>query len=175
MVEPHLNLNSYRCRIENQDLHLNQKLNLWNVLMAGSGMSHHVTEQWVRSNWDTRTVLGSGNFSEVRLGIHVQRGEQRAVKIIDKKKFIQFQSKRNSHLTLRSEADVLLKLNHSGILRFYEWFETEMHLYLVTEFLQGGDLLQCFCACSATYGSVRSIATSVCDNRYLMMNILFIE
>jgi len=143
-----------------------------NVLMAGPGNSHYVTEQWVRSNWDTRTVLGSGNFSEVRLGVHVQRGEQRAVKIIDKKKFIQFQSKRNSHLTLRSEADVLLKLSHSGILGFYEWFETDMHLYLVTEFLQGGDLLQCILEHGCfTENMARRLFRDLCDAvKYLHTN-----
>lgn len=101
-----------------------------------------VTEQWLRENWDTRTTLGSGNFSEVRLGVHVQRGEKRAVKIIDKKKFYQFQTKRESHLSLASEAELLTSLNHPGIVRFYEWFQTDVHLYVVMELMQGGDLLQ---------------------------------
>jgi len=113
------------------------------ALMAGTGNSHYVTEQWVRAHWDTRTTLGSGNFSEVRLGVHMQRGEKRAVKIIDKKKFLQFQNKRETHLTLSSEADVLLDLVHPGIVGFYEWFETDMQLYLVMELLIDGDLLQC--------------------------------
>jgi serine/threonine protein kinase len=111
--------------------------------LACSGKSHYVTEQWVRDHWDTRTVLGRGNFSEVSLGVHVQRGDKRAVKIIDKKKFLAFQNKRESQLTLRSEADVLVNLNHAGIVGFIEWFETDTHLYLIMELLEGGDLLQC--------------------------------
>mmetsp|Transcript_86211 Transcript_86211/g.222037 ORF Transcript_86211/g.222037 Transcript_86211/m.222037 type:complete len:571 (+) Transcript_86211:82-1794(+) len=102
----------------------------------------HVTEQWVQEHWDMRTLLGSGNFSEVRLGVHVERGEKFAVKVIDKNKFLNFQNKRESHLSLRSEAEVLTSLDHRGIVRFYEWFETESQLFLAMELLHGGDLLQ---------------------------------
>lgn len=110
---------------------------------GGPDGSHRVTEQWVRDRWDTRTVLGSGNFSEVRLGVNVKTAEKRAVKIIDKKKFVQFQNKRDTTLTLSDEASVMASLRHSGIVRLFEWFETDYHLYLVTELLHGGDLLQC--------------------------------
>jgi len=101
-----------------------------------------VSEQWVRENWDARTVLGSGNFSEVRLGVHVTRAEKRAVKVIDIKKFVNFQSKRESQLSLSSEAELLMSLQHPGIVRFFEWFQTEQHLYLIMELMEGGDLLQ---------------------------------
>jgi len=104
--------------------------------------NNNVTEQWLRENWDTRITLGSGNFSEVRLGVHVQRGEKRAVKIIDKKKFYQFQTKRESHLCLSDEAELLTNLCHPGIVRFFEWFQTDVHLYVVMELMEGGDLLQ---------------------------------
>lgn len=110
------------------------------VAVTGSRL---VTEQWVRSSWDTRMVLGSGNFSEVRLGVNVRDSAKRAVKVIDKKQFLSFQSKRESHLSLSSEANVLATLSHPGIVKFYDWFETEVHLYLVMELLEGGDLLQC--------------------------------
>jgi len=102
-----------------------------------------VTEQWVNRHWDMRTELGSGNFSQVRLGIKVDTAEKRAVKVIDKKRFLQFQNKRESHLSLNSEAEVLTSLSHPHIVKFYEWFETDVHLYLVMELLPGGDLLQC--------------------------------
>jgi len=110
---------------------------------AGCGGGGLVTEEWVNDRWDMRTVLGSGNFSEVRLGVHVQTGDQRAVKIINKKAFRQFQKKRDSRLSLKSEAETLIGLCHDGIVRVYEWFETEMHLYLVMELLSDGDLLAC--------------------------------
>lgn len=102
-----------------------------------------VTEEWVQANWDIMHVLGSGNFSEVRLGLSVKKGQKYAMKIIDTKKFTQFQAKRGSQLSLMDEADVLRRLQHANIVRCFEWFQTEVHLYLVTELVQGGDLLQC--------------------------------
>lgn len=110
--------------------------------VAVASAKHLVDEKWVNRNWDTRTVLGSGNFSEVRLGVHVQQGHKRAVKMIDVKKFLQFQSKRESQLSLSSEAELLTSLSHPGIVKFYEWFQTSSQLYLIMELMEGGDLLQ---------------------------------
>jgi len=107
----------------------------------GKDGSHVVTDEWVRDTWDLSTILGSGGFSDVRLGIRLQSGERRAVKVIDKAKFNAFRKTRDSHLTLRSEAEMLTGLEHSGVVRFYEWFETSTRLFLVMELLGGGDLL----------------------------------
>jgi len=63
------------------------------------------------------------------------------VKVIDKAKFNAFRKTRDSHLTLRSEAEMLTGLEHAGVVRFYEWFETSTRLFLVMELLGGGDLL----------------------------------
>lgn len=109
-----------------------------------SGSSRLVSEQWVGDHWDMRTLLGSGNFSEVRLGVQVKKpgSEKCAVKVIDKKRFVQFQSKRESQLSLQSEAAILMRMDNPGIIRFFDWFETEEKLFIAMEFLSGGDLLQ---------------------------------
>jgi len=100
-----------------------------------------VDEQWVADTWDLRVVLGSGAFSTVYLGLHVRTGARRAVKRIEKDSFLAFQRKRNSQLELRAEVETLMGLQHPGIVRFHSWFETEAHLYLVMDLLEGGDLL----------------------------------
>eukprot|EP00440_Ansanella_granifera_P006178 gb/GFBE01006702.1/.p1 GENE.gb/GFBE01006702.1/~~gb/GFBE01006702.1/.p1 ORF type:complete len:526 (+),score=98.03 gb/GFBE01006702.1/:1-1578(+) len=101
-----------------------------------------VTEQSVREKWDMRTLLGKGNFSEVRLGVKVCDGSKRAVKVVDRYSFVQFQCKRESRLSLVDEAKMLASLNHPGIVRCFEWFQTETKLYLVMELVEGGDLLR---------------------------------
>eukprot|EP00929_Paragymnodinium_shiwhaense_P112559 TRINITY_DN80806_c0_g1_i1.p1 TRINITY_DN80806_c0_g1~~TRINITY_DN80806_c0_g1_i1.p1 ORF type:complete len:503 (-),score=118.20 TRINITY_DN80806_c0_g1_i1:297-1805(-) len=112
-------------------------------LADGLPADHKVTEDWVRSRWDLRIALGSGNFSQVKLGVEQKTGDRRAVKVSSKNSFYQFQRKRDTRLTLRSEAEVLSGLRHPNIVRVYEWFETDEHLYLVMELLEDGDLLAC--------------------------------
>nr|QDO16465.1 serine/threonine-protein kinase Chk2 [Crypthecodinium cohnii]USW07785.1 serine/threonine-protein kinase Chk2 [Crypthecodinium cohnii] len=103
-----------------------------------------VTEQWIQENWSMRTVLGSGNFSEVRMGLQVKQlgSAPYAVKIIDKRRFYQFQSKRVSGLSLQDEAKLLMDMHHPNIINFFSWFETEEKLYIAMEYVAGGDLLQ---------------------------------
>lgn len=108
------------------------------------GMPNGKTEDWVTKHWDIRHQLGSGNFSEVRLGVDVKdKGKQYAMKIVDKKKFLQFQKQRESVLNLRDEADMMSSLSHSNIVKCHSWFQTEANMYLALELVQGGDLLHC--------------------------------
>mmetsp|Transcript_18726 Transcript_18726/g.41018 ORF Transcript_18726/g.41018 Transcript_18726/m.41018 type:complete len:494 (+) Transcript_18726:81-1562(+) len=113
---------------------------------AAVGSGHEVserirTDQWVRENWDMRNVLGKGYFSEVWIGMHVATGKRRAVKVVDKGKFSTFQARNSSQLVLSCEAEMLTRLEHPGIVRCFEWFETSTRLYLIMELLAGGDLL----------------------------------
>lgn len=101
------------------------------------------TEAWVKENWDLNHVLGSGNFSEVRLGLAVKTGDRRAVKMINKAKFQGFRKKRSSNQNLTDEAELLLSLVHPHIITFYDYFVTDAHLYIIMEMMRGGDLLQC--------------------------------
>jgi len=108
------------------------------------GMLNGKTEDWVARNWDIRHELGSGNFSAVRLGVDVKdKGRQYAMKMVDKKNFLQFQQKRESVLELHDEANTMMSLKHPNIVRCYLWFQTEAHLYMALELVQGGDLLHC--------------------------------
>jgi len=113
-------------------------------------LTNFVSEDWVKANWDVSHTLGSGNFSTVKLGVRVKKqgemqksGMKCAMKIIDKKKFLQFQSKRGSVLSLSDEAATVRSLKHPNIVTCLDWFQTEVHVYLALELVQGGDLLHC--------------------------------
>eukprot|EP00933_Yihiella_yeosuensis_P073731 TRINITY_DN82469_c0_g1_i1.p1 TRINITY_DN82469_c0_g1~~TRINITY_DN82469_c0_g1_i1.p1 ORF type:complete len:550 (+),score=99.13 TRINITY_DN82469_c0_g1_i1:42-1691(+) len=127
--------------------------------------TNRVTEEWVQQNWDVSHVLGSGNFSEVRLGVNVKKGDKYAVKVIDKKKFLAFQNNRESQLCLSDEAEVLRSLSHKNIVQCFEWFQSEAHLYLIMELVQGGDLLQCILEGGCfTESQARRIFQQLCDS-----------
>ena len=81
-------------------------------------------------------ILGSGQFGVVYLAKHRSKDLDVAIKAIDKKKFPQSQSQQ-----LRHEVTVISGLDHPGIVKLYNMFETPRNVYVVMEKLDG-DMLE---------------------------------
>eukprot|EP00756_Hemistasia_phaeocysticola_P013778 Hpha_TRINITY_DN15298_c1_g1::TRINITY_DN15298_c1_g1_i1::g.68313::m.68313 len=80
--------------------------------------------------------LGTGTYSKVKVGKHVDTGAEYAVKIIDKAQLAEERMEEQ----LKREIAVMKLLKHPNIVSLIEVLQTGKHIYIVLELVTGGDL-----------------------------------
>jgi len=83
------------------------------------------------------TIIGKGAFGEVRVCRHIPTGEPVAIKKLKKNEMIF----KNQIAHVRAERDILSLAKNPWIVDLKCAFQDSIYLYLVMEFLQGGDLM----------------------------------
>ena len=81
-------------------------------------------------------LLGRGSFGEVFLVRLKANKKLYAMKVLDKKSLKQ----KKQQIHTRTERDLMVKINCPFIVNIKSAFQDEAKLYIVSEFLQGGDL-----------------------------------
>lgn len=97
------------------------------------------TESSSRESYDSYMIgkkIGSGAYAQVRIGIHKILNAKVAIKIYDKLKLLE----PNRRKSVKREIKILEKLEHVGISRLYEAFDTHKQVYLIMEYMDGGSL-----------------------------------
>uniref|UniRef100_A0A0N5BC54 non-specific serine/threonine protein kinase n=1 Tax=Strongyloides papillosus TaxID=174720 RepID=A0A0N5BC54_STREA len=79
--------------------------------------------------------LGAGNFSKVKLGVHVLTKEKVAIKVMEKSKMDQ-----KAQRLLEREIESMEILHHPNVIRLFECVETLSKTYLIMEYAGGGEL-----------------------------------
>ncbi|KAJ9454853.1 Protein kinase 2 [Diplonema papillatum] len=88
------------------------------------------------SDFELVTTLGRGTFGKVMKVRHTATGEMYAMKVLSKKVV----HKRRMVEYIKEEKNILSRIDHPFIVPLYAAFQTDLHLYLVLEFLPGGEL-----------------------------------
>eukprot|EP00929_Paragymnodinium_shiwhaense_P098236 TRINITY_DN59753_c0_g1_i1.p1 TRINITY_DN59753_c0_g1~~TRINITY_DN59753_c0_g1_i1.p1 ORF type:complete len:492 (+),score=126.58 TRINITY_DN59753_c0_g1_i1:72-1547(+) len=99
-----------------------------------------LSEATVFDLYEIGTLLGSGFFGQVRVCSSADEHDKQkyAVKIVDTKGEVFKQAA--AHLSARTEAAVLKAVRHPHIVELYDCFEQERWLFLVMEYISGGEL-----------------------------------
>eukprot|EP01120_Amphizonella_sp_Union-15-10_P015634 TRINITY_DN807_c0_g4_i1.p1 TRINITY_DN807_c0_g4~~TRINITY_DN807_c0_g4_i1.p1 ORF type:complete len:439 (-),score=89.98 TRINITY_DN807_c0_g4_i1:106-1422(-) len=99
--------------------------------------SEHATpKQSIQELYTFGKVLGKGGFSVVKLATKKDDDHQFAVKIIDK------EAGKDELSLMHREIDIMRKLKHNNIVQLYDVFDEPEHLFLVLEYVTGGELFE---------------------------------
>ncbi|XP_020009950.2 serine/threonine-protein kinase DCLK3 [Castor canadensis] len=88
----------------------------------------------VEKHYETGRVIGDGNFAIVKECRHRETRQAYAMKIIDKSKL------KGKEEIVDSEILIIQSLSHPNIVKLHEVYETQAEIYLIMEYVQGGDL-----------------------------------
>lgn len=89
------------------------------------------------NDFEALSIIGKGAFGEVRICRHIETGDPVAVKKMKKKEMLY----KNQVTHVRSERDILVKAKNPWIVGLKYSFQDDENLYLVMEYLPGGDLM----------------------------------
>ena len=86
-------------------------------------------------DFERQKQIGIGAFSKVFLAIYKPTGKKYALKQVNLKKL------KNTHEeNIQKEIEIHKKLDDNNIVKFYDVFQNKQFLYLVLEYLEGGNL-----------------------------------
>merc|ERR1719367_266390 len=88
-------------------------------------------------DFDPLKVIGRGAFGEVRLVQKCDTGHVYAMKILRKAAMVE--KEQVAHV--RAERDVLVEADHPWVVKMFYSFQDSINLYLIMEFLPGGDMM----------------------------------
>ncbi|GAA0162211.1 hypothetical protein LIER_18353 [Lithospermum erythrorhizon] len=88
------------------------------------------------NKYELGRLLGQGNFAKVYHGRNMQTGENVAIKVIDKGKIVKVGL--SDHI--KREISVMKLCQHPNVVALYEVVASKSKIYLVMEYLKGGEL-----------------------------------
>uniref|UniRef100_A0A674K8S3 Ribosomal protein S6 kinase n=1 Tax=Terrapene triunguis TaxID=2587831 RepID=A0A674K8S3_9SAUR len=126
---------------QNIYIHKQERNNKYEGNIKEIAITHHVKEGHEKadpSQFELLKVLGQGSFGKVFLVKKISGSDARqlyAMKVLKKATL-----KVRDRVRTKMERDILVEVNHPFIVKLHYAFQTEGKLYLILDFLRGGDL-----------------------------------
>ncbi|KAI9314379.1 kinase-like domain-containing protein [Dichotomocladium elegans] len=85
-----------------------------------------------------KQTLGTGNFGRVHLALSKADGQYYAIKTLNKQDIV----RQNQTRHINNEQAILRKVDHPFLVNLLDTFQDDTHLFLVMEYIQGGELFR---------------------------------
>lgn len=100
------------------------------------GASAAAVPEQIIGSYVVGETLGRGSFGKVKRGRHTHSGEPVAIKILNLQKL----KSANMDKKIHREIEILRLFSHPNICRLYEVISTVTDMYLIMEYVEGGEL-----------------------------------
>ncbi|KAL0442493.1 UNVERIFIED_CONTAM: CBL-interacting serine/threonine-protein kinase [Sesamum latifolium] len=100
---------------------------------SGSGANSGRTRV---GRYELGRTLGEGTFAKVKFARNLETGENVAIKILDKEKVL----KHKMIGQIKREISTMKLIRHPNVIRMYEVMASKTKIYIVMEFVTGGEL-----------------------------------
>jgi CRP-like cAMP-binding protein len=107
-----------------------------NELHQKSGGTDQSDEPIAFEDLKKLAILGAGTFGRVSLVQHRSSGAVYALKAMSKSHIVQNKQQRN----VMQEKTLMIQFHHPFVLRLYQTYQDSTYLYMLLEFIQGGEL-----------------------------------
>ncbi|KAG8214995.1 Pkinase-domain-containing protein [Butyriboletus roseoflavus] len=102
--------------------------------------------------WKVGRTIGKGSSGRVRIARHTKTGQYAAVKIVSKQHLLNSTTITRptdtpEHMLLSIEREIVIMklIEHPNVMRLYDVWETSSELYLILEYVEGGELFDYLC------------------------------
>lgn len=86
-------------------------------------------------NYVLNSIIGQGSFAVVYKAVNLFYNKEFAIKVL-----CHGQNAEQNNSTYESEVNSLRKLNHPNVIKLYDYFKEDGHLFIVLEYCSGGTL-----------------------------------
>uniref|UniRef100_A0A061SDZ9 Calcium/calmodulin-dependent protein kinase I n=1 Tax=Tetraselmis sp. GSL018 TaxID=582737 RepID=A0A061SDZ9_9CHLO len=114
---------------------------------SNRSMKQKKSKRKVREVYKLGKTLGTGGFSVVKMAVHRQTNEQYACKVMAlPPPGAELDDSSNTREDIIKEIQILCKMEHPNVIFLKEFFDEGNKVYLITELLTGGELLDALLA-----------------------------
>lgn len=150
----------------------NKSKNILGILSRLKETSDLVTKSRINlADFTTLKVLGKGAFGEVCLVRHKETNKVYALKSMNKTEMV----KRDEALCLWEEREIMALSNSDWLVRMYYSFQDPVNIYMVMEFVQGGDMVNFMSSYDVDEDMAKFYLAEVCLGLDFLHSIGFIH